>query len=220
MEMNTRLNSYQENHKMIKIYGQVMSRAPRCAWALEEMGVAYEIVPINQFAGEAQTPEFLEINPNGKVPAMVDGDLKLFESMAINLYLARKYGGKLWPADEQDQARAVQWSFWAMTEIEPPFVALMMQKLMTEESERDMGRVKEAEDSLPRPLKVLDQHLSDARYLLGDSFTIADLNLASVFSIAGLIQFDFSDYPNVDRWLNLCLSREKFQAVNKHDEAA
>ena len=107
---------------MIKIYGQIMSRAPRCLWLLEEADVPYELVPVNQMEGEAQKPEVLAVNPNGKVPAMEDGDLKLFESMAINLYLGRKYGGPLWPSEEADQARTTQWSFWGMTEIEPPFI--------------------------------------------------------------------------------------------------
>jgi glutathione S-transferase len=196
---------------MIKIYGQIMSRAPRCLWALEETGVAYEHIPVNQMAGEGQKPEFLAINPNGKVPALVDGDVTLFESMAINLYLARRYGKALWPASEADQARAIQWSFWGMTEIEPPLVTLLMHMMFLPESERKPDRVGEANAALPRPLAVLDAHLKDRAYLLGDTFTIADLNLASIFSLAHLVKVDLSPYANVSRWMGQCLSRPGFR---------
>jgi len=199
---------------MIKIYGQALSRAPRCTWALEEMGVPYELVPVNPMAGEGQRPEYLAINPNGKVPAMVDGDLKLFESMAINLYLARKYGKGLWPASDADQARVTQWSFWGMTEIEPPLIMLIVQKMMPGEGGPDQKRIEEAMNMVPRPLKVLDAHLADRQYLLGDKFTIADLNLASVFSIAPFVGLEFPEYPKVEAWLKRCFGREGFRRAN------
>ena len=110
---------------MIKLYGQTRSRANRCLWALEEIGVPYELVPIDTNKGENDKPEFLAINPNGRIPALVDGDLKLFESMAINLYLARKYGKDLWPSTEAGEAHALQWSFWGTAEVEPFLITLL-----------------------------------------------------------------------------------------------
>ena len=109
---------------MIKIYGQLMSRAPRCMWLLEELGLEYEHIPVNQMEVDTQKPEFLAVNPNGKVPAMQDDNVTLFESMAINLYLGKKYGNGLWPSDEADQGRTTQWSIWGMTEIEPPVITM------------------------------------------------------------------------------------------------
>ncbi len=104
---------------MIRIYGTPMTRAIRPLWLLEELGVPYELVRTDFAGGATRTTEFLKINPNGHVPALVDGDLVLFESMAINLYLAEKYGkGTLWPGSEHDRAQTVQWSFWAITECE------------------------------------------------------------------------------------------------------
>lgn len=200
---------------MIKIYGQLRSRAPRCLWALEELGLPYEHIPVNPMAGEAQKPEFLEINPNGKVPALVDGDLKLCESMAINLYLARRYdaGKGLWPQAEEDQARALQWSFWGMTEIEPPFITLLVQKVFAPEDQRKPDREQEARAALPRPLKVLDAHLAERPYLLGERFTIADLNLASILTLATLLDYDLAAYRNVKRWLDVCLARPAYRQV-------
>ncbi|MCC7412595.1 MAG: glutathione S-transferase family protein [Gammaproteobacteria bacterium] len=192
---------------MIKIYGQMMSRAPRCLWLLEEAGVPYQHVPVNQQAGEAQKPEFLAINPNGKVPALEDGDVKLFESMAINLYLGRKYGKDLWPASEADQARAIQWSFWGMTEIEPPLITILVQQMFTPDDQKMPDRIEDAKASLPRPLKVLEDHLKNRSYLLGDKFTVADLNLASIFMLVNYVKYDLSPYPNVQKWLGACLGR-------------
>src|SRR5262245_65462598 len=104
---------------MTKLYGVRQSRAMRSLWALEELGVPYEHVPID-FVTEAKKPEFKAINPNGKIPALVDGEVTLFESLAINLYLAKKYDkAGIQPATLEDEARAIQWSVWATTEIEP-----------------------------------------------------------------------------------------------------
>ena len=100
---------------MIRIYGKPRSRTFRCLWMAEETGVPYENVKTEFDRGEARTPEFLRINPNGHVPALEDGDVRLFESLAINLYLARRYGGALWPRDVADEGRVFQWSIWAMT---------------------------------------------------------------------------------------------------------
>src|SRR5262245_1674145 len=114
---------------MIKLYGIRMSRALRSLWALEELNVPYEHVPID-FMTESKTPEFKAINPNGKVPALVDGEVTLFESMAINLYLARRYDTKgLYPRSAEDEARAIQWSFWGMTEIEPGLLIVLMNRM-------------------------------------------------------------------------------------------
>ena len=198
---------------MITMYGQIRSRTARCLWALEEMGVPYRHVSVDLEAGEARTPEYLAINPNAKIPSMVDGDLKLCESMAINLYLARKYGKALWPASEADQARAVQWSFWGMTEIEPSLMTILVQNLFVPADRKRPDRVEDARNALAAPLKVLNAHLKDRPYLLGSQFTIADLNLAGILLLANVVQFDVSPYPDVKKWLDACLGRPAFLKV-------
>ena len=111
---------------MIKVYGISGSRAIRALWGVEETGVDYEHVPTH-FRGDAQSEDYLAVNPNGRIPALVDGELVLFESMAINLYLARTYGGDLYPTDPADEARAQQWSVWAISEIEPLQMQIVIQ---------------------------------------------------------------------------------------------
>lgn len=195
---------------MIKLYGVRQSRAMRCLWVLEELGVAYEHVPTS-FTTDAKTPEFAAINPNQRVPALVDGDLTLFESMAINLYLARKYADRgLWPKSLEDEARAIQWSFWAMTEVEPSLLQVLMQRRMLPPAERDEALAAAAEAKLAQPLRVLDGALSGCSYLLGDAFSIADLNVASVLSWALFSKVDLAPTPNVERWLKECCARPAF----------
>jgi len=182
----------------------------RCLWALEECGVDYEQVPTH-FIDDSKAPDYLEINPNGRIPTLVDGTLTLFESMAINLYLARKYGADINPSTIEDEARTLQWSFWGMTELEPHLITMIANKLFLPEAERDEAAVAAAAESLQRPLAVIDADLGKRDYLLGDTFTIADLNVASVLSMADFVDFDFSAHTNVKRWYDACLSRPAFE---------
>jgi len=194
---------------MICIYGVSSSRALRSLWAIEEVGVPYEHVPTH-FIGDSKKPEYLAVNPNGRVPALVDGDLTLFESMAINLYLARKYDGGLQPKTLADEARAVQWSFWGITEIEPHVMQMLVHKIMLPEAQRNPANVKAAEEAIERPLRVLDSALAGRAHLLGGGFSIADLNVASVLGVVRLVGYDVSRFPNVERWLGACLARPAF----------
>lgn len=196
---------------MLVLYGVSQSRAMRSLWAAEEIGIEYEHVPVH-FADETKTPEYLAVNPNGRIPTLVDGDLVLFESMAINLYLAKKYDGGLQPKTEDDQARAVQWSFWGMTELEPLLMAIFLNRIMLPEDQRDATAADAAEEQLGRPLKVLEAQLEGRDHILGGPFTIADLNVASVLSMATFTGVDLAKYPNVGRWLGASLSRPAAKA--------
>jgi glutathione S-transferase len=191
---------------MIKLYGVPMSRAFRSLWALEEVGVEYENVPVN-FLEDAKKPQYLAINPNGRIPALVDGDVTLFESMAINLYLAKKYDGGLQPKSLEDDARALQWSFWGMTELEPHLLKILLNRVLLPADQRDAAEADAGAAALEAPLRVLDGALAEHSYLLGDSFTIADLNVASVLSWASFVGFDLSGCARVKAWFDACLGR-------------
>jgi glutathione S-transferase len=182
----------------------------RCLWALEELGVPYEHVPTN-FATDAKKPEFAAINPNQRVPALVDGDVTLFESMAINLYLGKKYDTRgLYPKALADEARAIQWSFWGMTEIEPSLLQVLLNRAILPAPQRDEAAAKAAEEKLAQPLRVLDGALAGRKFLLGDAFSIADLNLASVLAWALFSKLGLAGTPNVERWLKECCGRPAF----------
>src|SRR6266705_7134677 len=121
---------------MIKLYGVPRSRALRSLWMLEELSLPYENVKITP-ASDTRTPEFLRLNPNGHVPVLQEDGLTLCESMAINLYLARKYDKGLWPRAVEDEGRAFQWSVWAMTEAEEPLITAIVNRLFLAEAQRD-----------------------------------------------------------------------------------
>jgi glutathione S-transferase len=195
---------------VVRLYGVRQSRAARSLWALEELGVPYELVNTELGTG-TKSPEYKAVNPNGRIPALVDGDLTLFESMAINLYLAKKYDkGGLWPRTLEDEARAVQWSFWGMTELEPQLMVVLMNRMFLPPNQRDAAAANAAEEKLGPALGVLEGALAGKQYLLGSSFTIADLNLASVLAWVLFAKVDLAKTPNVKRWLQDCVARPAF----------
>jgi glutathione S-transferase len=195
---------------MVKIYGVPRSRAMRCLWMAEEVGVPYENVRTNFARGEARTPEFLRINPNAHVPALEDGDLRLFESLAINLYLARKYGPELWPKTVEDEGRAYQWSVWAMTELEEPVVTTLVHRMFLPEAQRDASRADKAAERAGKPLGVLDGALAGREWLVGDRFGVADLNVACVLLWAPMAGIDLGPTPRARDWLARCTARPAF----------
>lgn len=192
---------------MIQIYGVPMSRAFRPLWLAEELGVPYQNVPTHFANGDTRRPDYLAINPNGHIPALVDGDVKLFESMAINLYLARKFDGGLWPKSIAEEGSTYQWSFWAITELEEPLLTRLLHSVFLPPASRDAAKAEDARLRLTKPLDVLESALRGRSHLVGTSFGVADLNVASVLSWARMIRFDLSPWPWVDAWLGRCLER-------------
>ncbi|MBE3602578.1 glutathione S-transferase family protein [bacterium] len=192
---------------MVKLYGTSKSRSARCLWALEELGVKYEHEPVP--VADAKSAAHLQRNPIGHIPVLEDNGLFICESMAINLYLAEKYGkNSLWPASVEDHGRVYQWSFYAMTELEPHLLTILRHKLFLPAEQRSDQAVKEATEALKAPLAVLDGVLGRHENLLGAAFTIADLNVASVLSFGTYVKFDFSATPKLQAWLQKSWSRE------------
>lgn len=200
----------------MKLYGSAFTRAGRCVWMLEEIGKPYESIPANPRNGETRTPEMLRRNPNGHVPVLDDDGYILWESLAINLYLAEKYN-TLWPADIKERGQTTQWSFWAITEVEPPLITLLMNRMFLPEAQRDAKAAAQAEQSLQAPVKVLDAHLAGREYIVGNTFGVADLNVCSVLGLAAFLQYDLSSAPNVGAWLGRCNARP---AAQRYQQAA
>ncbi len=197
------------------IYGVSRSRAIRSLWAIEEVGIEYTHVATHFFK-ESKTDEYLGVNPNGRIPALVDGEVTLFESMAINLYLARKYKPELYPDSPELEAQINQWSVWGISEIEFLQMQVIIQ-IMLHKDNMNQRAMDEATEALPRPLKVLDDHLATREYLVGDTFTIADLNVSSVMLLLDMIKFDLSGFPNVMDWQKRCYARESLARAQALD---
>ena len=199
----------------LTIYGSPMSRAFRVLWMAQELGLQYDNVPLDPRAGDTRKPDYLKINPNGHVPAIVDGDYVLWESLAINLYLAKKHGGPLAPKDLAEEGKALAWSMWALTELEDNIVMLVQSVLMPPERKPDAARVERAKAALNAPLRVLDGALAERQYLLGDRFSVADLNVAGVAAGLGIAKFDLSAWPRVGAWLATCTGRKALADARK-----
>lgn len=192
------------------IYGVPASRAIRVYWMAEELELNYESVPVDfkdEGAGPTgkRNPAFLAANPMGRVPAIDDGHVKLCESMAINLYLARRHGKGLWPASVEGEGRAFQWSFFALTELDPLMVEWARNAIVLPAGERDPAKAAAALEKLARPLAALDAALARSPFLEGEAFTVADLNVSAAMFRAK--KMDLSARPNVERWLAACFAR-------------
>lgn len=192
---------------MITLYGVPRSRALRCIWMLEEVGVPYRLEKVMGSDGGSTAPAYTLINPNQKIPALRDGDLVLWESLAINLYLAEKYGGALWPGTPEDRGLTHQWSLWANGELDPLLYTTLYHRLLAPEGNRDQEAAAKAEAALQKPLGVLNAALDTNAFLLGDDFTVADLNVASVTTWAARSRVDLGGFPALTAWRNGCLER-------------
>ena len=184
---------------MIKLYGVPTSRVFRCIWACEELSLPYEVVPVD-FRGETRRPEFLRINPNGHVPAMNDNGLILWESMAINLYLAETYGqGDLLPGDHATRGSVYQWTLWAACEIEGPV-----------DTGNKLG-MRMRPDWVAERLSVVEATLGRQPYLTGDRFTLADLHVAAMLMRPAVPFVEVkARHPNTTRWFDACATRPAF----------
>jgi glutathione S-transferase len=190
----------------LRIYGVARTRAFRALWVAEELGIAYEHIPVEIGDAGARTPDFLAINPNGRLPAIVDGDFVLFESLAITLYLAKKHApGRLYPGTLEGEARAWQWTMWALTEVDRGVNIWSLHAVRLPPEERDAAKRAEALKVLAAPFKVLDAAVAGQSYLLGEEFTVADLNVAAVISRS--VDMDLSAWPHLKSWLQRCLDR-------------
>lgn len=194
---------------MLTIYGVHRSRATRNLWLAGELGIPFRQVPVTQpyrphgAPLHTRMPEFLNINPNGHVPAIDDDGLILFESLAINLYLAKKHGGPLAPANIAEDGQMTMWSIWAVTEVEGRAIEVM----------RDPKAASASIEALKAPFAVLDAALGKTGYLVGGRFTVADINVAECVRYASAATQLFDGAPNVKKWLAACQARPAFKEM-------
>ena len=199
---------------MLTLYGCYRSRASRPLWLLGEIGLAFTHVPVIQAyrlpdasAPDAplntQSPEFLAVNPIGQIPAMVEGDLVLTESLAICLHIARAHGGALGPQSLAEAALMENWALFAATAIEPHSLPLLMSQ---DEAEREAEALK-----LARGLARLEAHLVGRDWLL-DRFSVADVMVAECARY-GQAHAVMQGYPLVSAWLSRAQARPAFQAM-------
>ncbi len=205
---------------MIKIYGSPLSSAGRCFWMLEEAGVAYERIALSMRERQHKSPEYLEINPNGKVPTLVDESLVIWESMAITQYLADKYKPELIPDTPEQRAQVNQWSYWSILDLQPPLTDILIQTQFVPEERRNLALLEKAQTMIPSRLQMLDDHLKKVPFVAGEKFTIADLNVASVVGICQTVKIDLKPYAGITLWLEKISQRPGFQKFLEVQKAA
>jgi glutathione S-transferase len=197
---------------MLQLYGNPRSRAMRCLWMLEEIGEPYQLIETSTRVDDLQSAEYLRLNPNARIPTLVDGELVLWESMAINLYLSQKYEGPM-HAGPEGLGRAAQWSLWAVLEIEALLFDLLLHRALLPEFTRDASYAERNELLLRKPLGILNGALAGREYLAGNSFTVADLNVASILVWGKMARLDMATHPEAKRWLDACLARSAYGRV-------
>jgi glutathione S-transferase len=210
---------------MLKIYGLYRSRATRNIWLCGELGIPFELVPVIQadrlsspgakgIALNTKSPEFLRINPNGHIPSIDDDGLVLHESLAINLYLAKKHGGPLAPANIAEDGLMTTWTAWALTEVEPRTIQILYNRVAKPVAERDAKVADDCEAALRAPFAVLDKALAaNNGYVVGGRFTVADINIAECLRYAAAAPALFDANPNVKAWLAKVQDRPAFKAM-------
>lgn len=195
---------------MIKIYGSPMSSTGRCLWLLEEIGVPYESIDINLRDPEARAKYVAEVFPGGKIPYLVDGNVRLFESMAINGYLAAKYKSELVPSDLAQHALLEQWSYWALSNLQPDAYKVLMHGSYLPEEKRIPAELESGRAGCVRFLTQLEQAL-EHDYLLGNTFTLADINGGSVVHLATRTGATLG--PRTSAWMDRLMARPAFKKI-------
>ncbi|MGN7753426.1 glutathione S-transferase family protein [Sinorhizobium sp. 22678] len=194
---------------MMKLYGLGPTRSLRALWALQELDAEFEFVRVNILAGENLHPDFLRLNPAGKLPVLVDGDFVLTESAAIVMYLAEKYGDKgLMPADLKERAQAYRWSLFAVTELEQPLWRIAKHTFLYPEDKRLPEDVALAREEFAAMAAVLDRHMDGRAFIVGDNITVADCVTAYVLDWGnenGLID----SFPNLKAYLERMYARPR-----------
>ena len=196
---------------MLRIYGSVNSRTIRVLWMAGELGIAYEQKDWLPRSPETRTPEFRALNPNGRVPVIDDDGFVLSESMAINLYLAKKHRSALYPADPKHEALAMQWSLWETDRLERQIVDYVRRTSALPAAERKPQLAEAAWNDVVPALDVLETAMTKSRWLAGPEFSVGDLNVASALYRA--LTVDLAKWPRVQAWLNTCWERPAAKRV-------
>lgn len=194
----------------LTIYGSPRSRTMRVLWMAEELGLRYEHIPYEFDDPRIKSREFLLLNPAGAVPTIVDDGFSVSESLAINLYLAKKYDrspSHLYAFSSQEEASMWQWTLWVQGHLEPWVQKdLLLQSVISAIGEHAGAMIR-------RSLDTLSLALESSRWLVGSRFTVADLNVAAVLSPSRSKNIDLSSFPEVEAWLGRCYARDAARRV-------
>jgi len=189
---------------MFRINGSARSRGLRTLWMTFELDIPYEHNDLLPRSPGTKTPEFLALNPNARVPVIEDDGFVLYESMAVNFYLAKKHKSPLYPSDPKQEALALQWSFWETDRLDRQQTTYA-NNTTGPEAQRDKAAADAAWADIVPAMDVLNGVLSKSKWLVGGDFSIADLNVAGAMYRS--LTFDLGRWPAVKEWLERCWDR-------------
>jgi len=198
---------------MLKVWGRpYSSNVIPVIWAVNELGLKYDLMLAGGSFGKLGTDQYAKINPNRMIPAIQDGEFALWESLSIIRYLSEKYGkGSLLPSDPQVKAIADQWMEWSASKAFGPVIYLFFATVRTEPAERDIVKITRLRDEAHEALTILDQHLSNQAYVCGDKFTMGDIPLGCIVYRYFNIKVDRPKLPNVEAWYQRLSERPAYR---------
>lgn len=199
---------------MLKIYGIARTRTARTLWMAHELGIPYEHIKVAVVDGGTARPEFRALNPNGRVPAIDDDGVVVWESLAINLHLAKKHGGPLAPRSLAEDSHMTMWSLWAASEFEPEAHEVLVHTVNLPPEKRDAARLALALERLRRPLDALEVSLAHGGgHLVGGRFTVADLNVACIAFYLRAAPHALAAHAGIRAWYAAATERPAFRKM-------
>ena len=196
----------------MKLYHSPHSRSVRPRWLLEEIGAPYDLVSLDMTKNEHKAPNYMKIHPHGAVPALVDGDLALFESAAICAYLADKFPEKQLAPAVGTPARGLyyQWMIYSMATLEPPVLQVFMHTVMLPEAQRSAAAATEGRQKFGEVARVLEQALTGRPFILGERFSAADVMIGSTLSWAQFVGL-LEGHSELEAYVRRLSERPAFQ---------
>lgn len=201
---------------MLRIYGSAKSRAVRTIWMAGELGLSWEHHDLLPRSEGTRTPEFKALNPNQRIPVIDDAGFVLSESMAINLYLAKKHASPLYPGNLQEEALTLQWCFWETDRLDRQIVQYFNHRFGLPQAERRADLAEAAWTELVAAFGILESALGNRQWLVGSTFSLADLNVAAALYRA--LSLDLASWPALADWLARCWARPAALAARKMRE--
>jgi glutathione S-transferase len=192
----------------MKLYYFPSPNPQKVRFALIELGLNCEMVPVDLTKGDHRKPEFLALNPYGRVPVLTDGDLTLWESHAMLSYLGEKTG-KLWPTSAGGRANALRWLFFLSAHVSPPTSDLAYNRIAVKfvGGKPDEAAIARGEKALPSVLQVLESRLANSKWLVDDDFSLVDCGYAPILNVLEKAGFSLNDFPRVSAYLNATRAR-------------